>query len=42
MYHSLHQATKKNADGDCKLAGGTLQDSKMQDFPENEASFFHA
>ena len=26
MYHSLHQAQKKNADGDCKLAVETLQD----------------
>ena len=28
MYHSLHQA-QKNADGDCKLAVETLQDSNL-------------
>ena len=28
LYHSLHQA-KKNADGNCKLAVETLQDSNL-------------
>ena len=28
MYHSLHQA-QKNADGDCKLAVESLQDSNL-------------
>ena len=29
MYHSLHQAQKKSADGDCKLTVETLQDSNL-------------
>ena len=28
LYHSLHQA-QKNADGDCKLAVETMQDSNL-------------
>ena len=29
MYHSLHQASKKNADGDCKLAVEIFEDSNL-------------